>query len=258
MKKMLSVFSLVTLCGCSTMTPNPLSFAPPPVDLDGKLDPQSVDNAVAIVDLHIEKYETAQTDNANARQAFEVPAIVALIGGVAATAFGGARDGVLVAGTANSSFRAGNSYFAPQAKAGMFANAISALYCIRQVARGPVASSIENNASLMSSDGEAVIHKEVLAGVLQVRSALASRLSAAGGYSAASGIAAEYEQSIKSQNVAAQSATENAIVANGVIAKGARTAADDATFAEAQRRFTAAKTAEMAETIRQCALKAVA
>lgn len=258
MRKILTLLSVAGLCGCSTATPNPLSFAPPPVDFTDQLDAQTVDKAVEIVDLHIEKYGTAQTDNANARQAFEVPAIVALIGGVAATAFGGARDGVLVAGTANSSFRAGNGYFAPQAKAGMFANAISALYCIRQVARGPVASSIHDNASLMTSDDEAVIHREVLAGVLQIRSALASRLSAAGGYSAASGIAAEYEQSIRSQNVAAQAATENAATATAVIAKGQRSAADNDTLAEAQRRYTAAKTAELAETIRQCALKAVA
>lgn len=250
-----------TSSGCTTTSDySPLHFAPPLINVAKAYDTPTRDNAVSVTDMHITEYEKAQAANANARQAFEVPAIVALIGGVAATAFGGARDGVLVAGTANSAFRSGNAYYAPQSKAAMYSSAVDALYCVRQAAQG--AKSIEMfNIFASKNSAEVVIHREVMAGVRQIRSTLTARLSSAGSYTDVASIAADYEKSVKSQ-VKAEGNAEDA--AQRLASNKSRVAglADGALadlnrqISEEQQKLEDAKASEFQEAIQQCALRA--
>jgi hypothetical protein len=255
MKRRLSG-SLLAAClmvsGCASSALSPYRFSPPTVSMAG-LEGKTLANAKTIVQAYVASYSNAQKQNADARQVFELPPLIAAIGGVAATAFGGGPDGVLVAGTATAAFRSGNAYYAPKTKAGIYGDAIDALTCIGQIAIG--AKPYELSFAMQRVGGgasvdETLVHDLIVNGVRTVEQRLTDRLSNAGSLTDAAGIAAEFEKSIKAE----QDAKNKGNAANGALAAGlerdfANRAAQDAALAELT---------QMQEQIQQCTLRAKA
>jgi hypothetical protein len=237
------------LPGCASSALSPYRFSPPTVDMAG-MDSKTLVTARAVVQAYVRSYSAAQKQNADARQVFELPPLIAAIGGVAATAFGGGPDGVLVAGTATAAFRSGNAYYAPKSKAGIYGDAIDALTCIGQIAIGakPYELSLAmQRAERRESVDETLAHDLIVNGVRTVEQRLTDRLSNAGSLTDAAGIAAEFEKSIKAE----QEAKDKGKAANGMLAAGLEPdrAAQDAAFAELT---------QMQEQIQQCTLRAKA
>lgn len=148
-------FVLLTSCslaGCATT-----SFAPPNVDLKNQLEvtggtasggcrtaikpttaitPGTAAGARALIDNFIYVYRCRAHEAANGRQAFELPAFLALIGATTAVAFGAGPDVAIAGGAANSVFKGGQAYYDPKQKAEIFDHALDALICIKMEAVG--------------------------------------------------------------------------------------------------------------------------
>ncbi|QTD57192.1 hypothetical protein [Parasphingorhabdus cellanae] len=179
---------------------------------------------ILLIDKFIKQYEIAFRETANGRQVFELPSLAAAIGGVAATAFGGNPDAVLFGGAVSSTLGAGNKYYAPQAKAEMYADALNALICLRQVADGGKAKNVadtigplmlaENNAGLVSKMSDLELdekmYRSIENGVLGVRTVLSHRLLSAGQFTDASALADQFKTAVLAELEAAQAAKEAA------------------------------------------------
>jgi hypothetical protein len=228
---------------------SPLSFAPPEValaDSNGDKFFKTTVGAIELVDQFIVAYRDAQSANADARQGFEVPAFIATLGAIAATAFGGGRDGVLVGGTASALFRSGNAYYAPKSKAAMYDSALDGMFCIQQIATGAkplevVAASSEGAGADEPEDP--TVYYLIRNGALSVERILKVRLSNAGSLTDASGIAAEYEASVKKELDARAKVT-------------AANDADDPDADELSAEKRMALITELQEKIQQCVLRA--
>lgn len=147
-RSLAAIVAVTALSACSTN-----DFSTPVVNLQHRLvansstvctpstsgetiDQPSVDNARSLIHNFILVYRCRSREAANGRQAFQIPAFLAVVGATAATAFGAGQD-VAIAGTVGSSiFNAGNSYYSPLQQAGIYNSAIDALVCIQSEAVG--------------------------------------------------------------------------------------------------------------------------
>lgn len=246
-KMILSVLvGAVGLSGCSSLSP--YSFAPPPVELR-QVKPGYGTSADALADInkYVEKFTKAQKNSADARQVFELPGLLATLGGIAATAFGGGSDGVLVAGTASAALRTGNTYYAPQSKAGMYRDAVTGLMCLRAVGNGVTPLEFQRaglDRSQNATADENLYYNLLVDGARAIESILTDRLSGAGSVSDASNLAAEYEKLVKTE-IEARTARENA---TNVGVRARSQSEDDA--------GRAAAIAELQANIQKCVLRA--
>ncbi|GAB5481256.1 MAG: hypothetical protein Pars92KO_10130 [Parasphingorhabdus sp.] len=177
-------------------------------DCTHKTDPKG---AVALVDVYMTAYDNAYRENANGRQAFEVPSLIATIGGVTAAAFGGNPDAVIFGGAVNSTLGAGNSYYAPQSKASMYADAFGALLCLRKIAIGEKAADISSSIreqkiffpntdfDAQQAEFDRKIYNAIEGGVYDIRTILSQRLLSAGSFTDASNIASDYKKALEEQ-----------------------------------------------------------
>lgn len=133
-----------TLGGCATA-----SFAPPGVDrfnrmispvakscaavknLASRTIERDVDGALDLMDNFELAYSCAQSDLANGRQYFEVPAFLLGIAGLVGPSLGLGPDGKLLAGTGAGVLGYGNNYYAPKAKAAVVNAAHRAVVCMQ-------------------------------------------------------------------------------------------------------------------------------
>jgi hypothetical protein len=239
------------LAGCAKTTAlSPYRFSPPQVDINTQ--GKTLENAQAIVQNFVTSYSKAQKENADARQIFELPSLIAVIGGIAATAFGGGPDGVLVAGTASATLRGGNAYYAPKAKAQIFGDGLDALNCIGQVAVGAKPYELRSAALIAASDGktnESLAFDVILNGVRAVEQRITGRLSNAGSFADASGIAAEYEKSIRAEMEAKDAGKAKAAFA-------ASMEPNTESRALAERDAALAELTQLQEKVQQCILRA--
>jgi hypothetical protein len=257
----LFIIAIPSISGCASTGAglSPLRFSPPNVDISDGLKTRL--GAITLVDRFIVAYRSAQNANADARQAFEVPAFVATIGAVAATAFGGGPDAVLAGGTANAIFKGGNAYYAPKAKAAMFGSAHNAMTCVQAVATGAKPYEVETlTAKIAVRGGQAedpTIYYLIRNGALSIDEILRTRLSNAGSVTDAAGIAAEYEASVKKEleaRAAAEKAKKDADAARSnkaIFGFDATTAGADEDAAQ-----RAAMITELQEKVQQCVLRA--
>lgn len=189
--------SALALAGCATT-----SFAPPEVVMTAPAT-RNLDAAIIQVDALISAYRKASRETADSRQAFEVPAYVATLGAITASAFGAGTDVAIAAATGNTAFNAGKAYYAPKAKAQMYDSALSALYCIQQVALGVKPFAHSNAPDGMRALGtifvgdDATFYYLVRNAGLSVERVLTSRLSNAGSLTDAEALTAELQKKIK-------------------------------------------------------------
>lgn len=137
------------LAGCATT-----SFAPPRVDFHQKMTnarlgsncawtadngpelTEDVAGARTLIRNYFDAYECAMRATANGRQAFEVPAFLALVGATTAVALGAGPNVAIAGGAGNSIFTAGNSYYAPREQTAILSDAVDAIACIQTEAIG--------------------------------------------------------------------------------------------------------------------------
>ncbi len=145
--------------GCSTFR-----FAPPDVDtnyrtrVDGKVgcDPhritstggkadqssdeveinRDVDGALNLIENFVAVYRCSAREAADGRQIFEVPSLLSLVVGGIGGNFGLTDDGRLAAAAGSLVYNRANSYYAPQAKAGMLDSALDAVLCMKTASVG--------------------------------------------------------------------------------------------------------------------------
>lgn len=215
----------------------PTSFAPPKVELSAHASP-TLQDGIADVDAFIVKYRVYARSAANGRQFFEVPAFVAALGAVTATAFGAGPDVTLGSGAAGALLGGGKAYYAPKTKAEIYASAYGALMCIQQVALGvkPFADAPANdlrNAFVRAQQGDhTALYYLVRNAALSVERILMARLSNVGSLADAEGIAAQYQKIVKEKldnekAAHAQAASLNARMALGFDGTAITDAEDD-------------------------------
>ena len=146
-KAMIALLLAAPLGACQTA-----SFAPPgvnpqlkashagasgcgPVTLGDTIG-RDVDGAMTLTDNFIFAYRCGERQLANGRQYFQVPSFIAAVGGLIGPTLGMSNNAVLLTGASAGVFNTGNSYYAPQAKAGIVSSALRALTCIKVEAAG--------------------------------------------------------------------------------------------------------------------------
>nr|WP_321360172.1 hypothetical protein [uncultured Hyphomonas sp.] len=110
------------------------SFSPPIVD-HSSFSP-SLDDGIKLLDEYIRVYRIAGGKNANARQFFDVPAMLAAIGGATAVAFGANADVAIGTGAFSAIAASGKGYYAPNERADAYYDAVMALSCMQEEAIG--------------------------------------------------------------------------------------------------------------------------
>lgn len=170
------------LAGCATT-----SFAPPDVTLTcddskgactGKLK-----HALADIDKFITAYRSQANDAGNSRQWFDVPAIVAGVGGATALALGANADVAIGTGAFGALAATGRSYYAPGEQADAYADALSAFICIQQevVGLNKSADALKSNAKTsVSLDEEYRAYVTVRNAALKVENTTRQRLATRG------------------------------------------------------------------------------
>jgi hypothetical protein len=249
MRRIFLTTCLLSLPACAT-----LSFAPPQVRMDKEISANNgqtffnaactpndkrraptikpnVDGAIRLINNFVLTYRCQADRAAEGRQFFEVPSMLATIGGATAAAFGAAPGVAIGTGAFSATMGQGKSYYAPKDKAVVLNDGMDALLCIQNEAVGvdpftlkTLAAAQENSGSpppKTTDEGKGNTREITLLGVgeqapshepevsvsygqqyfVMVRSALfsvervvAQRLSAAGTPFDASGVVAEIEQ----------------------------------------------------------------
>lgn len=158
-RALVAPFAGVLLSGCAST----LSFSPPAVPIAYQGDRQGsqtcdqknnatvtvvnrdVAGAWTVIDTFAAAYACSRDAVANGRQAFDLPAFVSTTGAATAIALGATPVATigLIGTAASSTANAGKAYYDPQAKADMYASAVSALRCIRRVSVGEPAAQVE-------------------------------------------------------------------------------------------------------------------
>jgi hypothetical protein len=168
-KRGLALLAAVPLAGCQTF-----SFAPPPVETEHKVASHGVDcstsavaggrlgdkinptmiGAMDLINNFVLAYRCAEYDLADGRQYFQVPAFLAAAAGIVGkTVLGLSDDQVLMTGVASATLNAGNSYYAPRAKAGLLTSALRAVLCVKTEAVGVSYFRLKTGEKPGSGDG---------------------------------------------------------------------------------------------------------
>ena len=97
---------------------------------------ENVDGARSLINNFILLYRCRAHSAANGRQIFEIPAFLAAVGTITATAFGAGPDVSIAGGSAVSILNGGKNYYNPKDKSDIFDSALDALICIKMEAVG--------------------------------------------------------------------------------------------------------------------------
>jgi len=200
------------LSGCATV-----SYAPPATNLNP--ENKDLNGAIELVDGFIDAYRHRANSASNGRQLFDVPAFGTAIGAVAATAFGAGTDVTIAAGAVGALSGAGKTYYAPTAKAEIYADGINALTCIQQVALDLEPFSDDATISLSAGARRALyindtnindfrIFTAIKNATLVVESNVRSRLSKTGSSPDVSSLTAELQKIIEKKNEAEEAAED--------------------------------------------------
>lgn len=146
----ISIISMALLLpGCATTR-----FSTPPVNIsqevqpngskrcdlkpvaNSPLDPERLSTSFKLVENYAASYSCALAETSDGRQWFQIPSHLAAVAGIGAAAFGASKDAALGTGIAAALFNSGNTYWAPQEKAGVIDSALDAILCIKLEAVG--------------------------------------------------------------------------------------------------------------------------
>lgn len=103
---------------------------------DAPTESSTMAQASARANTFYQAYDKTYAHLANGRQYFEVPALLAGLGGVIGTAFGGGPDVAKAAASVIGTSTVFGKYYAPQQKANYFLAAKDAMLCVQGVADG--------------------------------------------------------------------------------------------------------------------------
>jgi hypothetical protein len=179
------------------------NFAPPIVSNNVALEDLS--SGLDLLDRYIEEYRKEGQALANGRQAFDVTGILSGIGGATAVALGANTDVAIGTGALSALAATGKSYYAPNARADAYFDAVSALMCMQQEGIGldrqfVPAQNTASKAGHGSDEEKLVVSEQKRAfllfknGALNVENVLRERLSEKGTVTNAESIAALVKQ----------------------------------------------------------------
>ena len=169
--KLIGLAGAVFLQGCATA-----SFAPPSVNVTSLVKREGVPNCdfsqvahssknqvlpiwhnpkgtLVLINNFVDVYRCAIQKAADGRQYFEVPAFLAAVGGVAASAFGAGKNVPIATGTAVSLLGGAKTYYAPKDKAHLLDSAYDALLCVKTEAVGIRAFNIVDSQTGTATGG---------------------------------------------------------------------------------------------------------
>jgi hypothetical protein len=124
-KFLCAALGCIGLAACGTT-----DFAPPVVDISGANT--DLDGALKDVEKFISEYRREASTAANSKSWFDVPAVLAGIGGATAVALGANADVAIGTGAFGALAASGRTYYAPSEQADTYNDALSALMCIQQ------------------------------------------------------------------------------------------------------------------------------
>lgn len=217
------------LSGCAVT-----SFAPPIVNLQHELvfdrtqrsfdavcspTPGStlishdVDGALRLISNYALTYRCQRDRAAEGRQFFEVPSMLATLGGATAAAFGAPAGVAIGTGAFSAAAGQGKSYYAPKDKAQVLNDGLAAILCVQNAAVGvdpytlrtlsaaqadnaganPSAPFTEGGAQVEISYGRQYFEM-IRSSLFSIEEVVAQRLSAAGTPFDAAGVIAEIEK----------------------------------------------------------------
>lgn len=274
MRYLLITTCVFALSGCAVT-----SFAPPVVNLQRELTftgtqstfnaicspkprgveiSQDVDGALRLISNFVLTYRCQRDRAAEGRQYFEVPSMLATIGGATAAAFGAPAGVAIGTGAASAALGQGKSYYAPRDKAVVFNDGVAALLCVQNAAVGvdpftlkalsaaqddssgtttpttappPVGSLVTGIAALVPPVSTRTAGVEITYGrqyfemirsaLFSVEEIMAQRLSAAGTPFDAAGVIAEIEKLNKTEEAQATETATTTAEEKGADAKEA-------------------------------------
>lgn len=187
-----AVFSLFVLGGCSTT-----SFAPPALDLAKAEKAKTLDTGLDILSEAAKDYSEAANELANGRQLFDVPLLLAAVGGATAVALGANADVAIGVGAVSALSTSGKTYYQPTERAAIYTSAVSAFACMQRETIGLNENwAPKRDAQLRGSSKEASVSNErrafelLLSAIYEVEGTVRTRLSQKGSIADASSIAA--------------------------------------------------------------------
>jgi hypothetical protein len=92
---------------------------------------ETLAGGLALVDAHIDAYRIAGGQLSNGRQMFDVPGLIAGIGGATAVALGANADVAIGTGAFGALTTTGKAYYAPNERADAYFDAVEALSCVQ-------------------------------------------------------------------------------------------------------------------------------
>ena len=194
-------------------------FAPPDVDLtcSGAAGGCTADlsDALTDVDAFITQYRKEANASGNSKRWFDIPAIVAGVGGATAMALGANADVAIGTGAFGALAASGRTYYAPGEKADAYADAMSAFICIQQEVVGlqqssdtaNIAASLAPGSTAPTLDEEYRAYVTVRNAALKVENTTRQRLSKRGSLENAESISALVEKYQKQETDDAAKAT---------------------------------------------------
>ena len=126
----------VLLGGCMSSAVRTASFAPPPVVVSHTGNEQDIAGAIEYAGKYIDAYRQAGSQLSNGRQWFDIPSVVAGVGGATASALGASPDVAIGTGAFTALSNSAKGYYKPSDRADVYYDAVEALTCAQQVALG--------------------------------------------------------------------------------------------------------------------------
>jgi len=210
--KKLAIFSTTLLFTASCAT---VSYSPPYISIDQSKDQsKNLPAAIALVDTFIKEYRKRANGAGNGRQIFDIPAIGAAIGAVAATAFGAGANVTIAAGAVGALTGAGKAYYAPNMKAEIYSDGLNALICIQQVSLDlqPFSEAARETAKLNLDDELENVRRftAIKNAVLIVEANVRTRLNKSGSTPDVSSLTSELQEIIEKRKAAEEAAAAEA------------------------------------------------
>lgn len=211
---------LILVGGCSTT-----SFAPPREWAKVATEEKTLDAGLNILSQATKDYSTAANELADGRQLFDVPLLLAAIGGATAVALGANADVAIGVGAVSALSTSGKTYYQPTERAAVYTDAVSAFACMQRETIGLNENwGPQKMKQLTTSSKELTLSNErrafelLMSAIYEVEGTVRTRLSQKGSIMDAASIAAlvgVYQAQIDEAAGKKDSATPSELVALG-------------------------------------------
>lgn len=210
---------LIMVGGCSTT-----SFAPPREWANAGKD-KTLDAGLDILSQATKDYSTAANELANGRQLFDVPLLLAAVGGATAVALGANADVAIGVGAVSALSTSGKTYYQPTERAAVYTDAVSAFACMQREAIGlnenwapKKAAQVAPVSMQASISNEQRAYELLMSAIYEVEGTVRTRLAQKGSIADGASIAAlvgAYKAQIENAAENKDPATPSGLVALG-------------------------------------------